>query len=258
MTLPTGPLDVNIEVGESYGRWRGGDDEASLAHATSASVACGYHAGDHNAMARMVEVAAACGVAVGAHPGYPDRLGFGYRPFEMADAELRALVLYQVGALDALLRAGGGRLHHVKPHGALYMQALVDARVARAVVEAVASLDDRLVLYVTAGTAFEAAAAQAGLRCVREFFADRPLSPAGELLADWADWFEPTPANAAARAVEFLRTGTAAATDGSVLDIDAECVCLHTDNPEGAAVVAAVAGALRGAGAELRAPSPPG
>lgn len=244
---------MNVEVGESFGRWPGGDDDATLDHASSVSVACGYHAGDHNAMLHLVELAADKPVEIGAHPGYRDLMGFGYRTFDLPAKELRALMLYQIGALDAMLRSVGRRLHHVKPHGALYMQTLVDNDVAAAVVDAVASYTEHLVFYTTADTVAEARAVKAGLSVVREFFADRPLSPQGSLLVNWATYFDPNPANAAARAVTFVTEGTAAAIDGSMLSVEAECICLHSDNPAGAAVVAAVVEAVRGTGTDVRA-----
>jgi UPF0271 protein len=137
-------IDLNIEVGESFGRWRGGDDEAALPFVTSASVACGFHAGDYNSMLRMAEIGQRHGVKIGAHPGYPDLLGFGYRRLDMTPKELQALLLYQMGALEGIMRPVGQPLHHVKPHGMIYVQAMTDPVVARAVGEAVGQFDDQL------------------------------------------------------------------------------------------------------------------
>jgi 5-oxoprolinase (ATP-hydrolysing) subunit A len=249
-------IDVNVEVGESFGRWPGGDDDATLDHASSVSVACGYHAGDHNSMLHLAELAAEKPVEVGAHPGYHDLMGFGYRSFDLPAKELRALMLYQIGALDAMLRSVGRRLHHVKPHGALYMRTLVDSDIAAAVTDAIASYTEHMVFYTTADTVAEERARQAGLTVIREFFADRPLSPDGTLLVNWATYFDPSPANAAARAVQFVTDGGVVDTiDGSKVKVEAECICLHSDNPAGAPVVAAVVDALRKAGTEVRAAS---
>lgn len=255
MALSARTIDLNVEVGESFGRWRGGDDDAVMDHVSSASVACGYHAGDHNAMLHIAELGAAKSVELGAHPGYHDLLGFGYRTFDLSAQEIRALMLYQIGALDAMLRSVGRRLHHVKPHGALYVQTLTDDEIAAAVVDAVASYDQGLVFYTTAQSVCEARARQAGLPVVREFFADRPLGPGGTLLVDWATYFDPTPENSAARARQFLENGEVDAIDGSMVAIEAECICVHTDNPAGAAVAAGIAEALQADGYELRAPA---
>jgi len=249
-------IDVNVEVGESFGRWPGGDDAASLAVVSSASVACGFHAGDYNAMLRIVELAGDGPVALGAHPGYPDLMGFGYRRLDMTPREIRAMVLYQVGALQAMVVAAGRRLHHVKPHGALYLQTLVDPDVAGAVVDAVASVDPDLFVYTTAGTVCEAVATAAGLGVVTEFFPDRPLSADGSLLVNWADHFDPSPANVAARVASFLDHGAVPAVGGGMVAVSGDCLCVHTDNPAGAAVPAAVVDELRRRGVTVAAPQP--
>ena len=171
-------IDFNADLGESFGLWERGADEALMRVISSANVACGFHAGDPGAMRRAVAQARANGVHVGAHPGLPDLLGFGRRVMDVAADDVRDYVLYQVAALDGFAHG----LHHVKPHGALYMMALDDAAIARAVAEAVASYQEGLPVYTLAGSELWHAAAAAGLPAVAEFFADRPLRADGSVV----------------------------------------------------------------------------
>jgi UPF0271 protein len=234
-------MDFNADLGESFGLWERGADDALMRVISSANVACGFHAGDPSAMRRAVESALEHGVAIGAHPGFPDLLGFGRREINAKPAEVHDYVLYQVAALDGFVRAAGARLQHVKPHGALYMQALDDAGLARAIAQAVASFDDSLGVYTLAGSELYDAAEAAGLRAVPEFFADRPLRSDGTVVMfGWQELFEPTPEAVGERVRSLVETGTVPALDGTPVPIDADTVCVHSDTPRAGELGAAV------------------
>src|ERR1700736_947891 len=164
-------VDFNSDLGESFGLWERGADDVMMGVISSANVACGFHAGDPGVIRKTLARARQHGVAAGAHPGLPDLLGFGRRRIDASPQDVRDYVLYQIGALSAFARAAGLGLHHVKPHGALYMMAVEDPAIARAVAEAVAEFDSRLPVYTLAGGALAMAAETAGLRAVPEFFA---------------------------------------------------------------------------------------
>jgi UPF0271 protein len=196
-------------------------------------------------MRRAVSSAIANGVAIGAHPGFPDLLGFGRREIDAKPGDVRDYVLYQVGALDAFVRAAGTRLQHVKPHGALYMMALEDAALARAIAEAVAEHDDALAVYTLAGSELWDAAAAAGLRAVAEFFADRPLRADGSVVMfGWQELFQPTPQAVGDRVRSLVETGTVRSLEGSRVEVTANTVCVHSDTPGAGELGAAVRAAL--------------
>ena len=247
-------MDLNSDVGESYGRWQLGDDAALLPLVTSANVACGFHAGDPTTLRRTCERAAEAGVVVGAQVGYPDLVGFGRRFLDMASDELTDAVLYQVGALDALARVAGTRVAYVKPHGALYNTVVAHEEQAAAVVAAVAALDPGLPLLGLPGSALLRRAAEVGLRAVPEAFADRGYTPSGTLVprrepgAVLSD-----PAEVAARVVRMATAGEVVAVDGSVVRVAVESVCVHGDSPGAVAMARAVRRALAGAGVAVRA-----
>jgi len=246
-------IDLNCDLGESFGAYTIGDDEALLPLITSANIACGYHAGDPQVMARTVRLAVQHGVAVGAHPGFPDLMGFGRRAMQLTAEEIETCVLYQVGALAAFARAAGVPLVHVKPHGALYNLAAGDAAIAAAIARGVASFSRDLIFVGLAGSQAMAEAAQsAGLRFAAEAFADRLYNPdgtlqsrriAGSLITD--------PARAAAQAVRIARDGLVLAHDGTQVAIHADTLCLHGDNPAALANAQAVRQALAAAGIEV-------
>lgn len=245
-------VDFNADLGESFGLWARGADDALMRVISSANVACGFHAGDPGAMRRAVASARQEGVAIGAHPGFPDLLGFGRRNLGAAPDEVRDYVLYQIGALDAFVRAFGARLHHVKPHGALYMQALDDGALARAIAEAVAELDERLPIYTLAGSEMFGAAEAAGLRAVPEFFADRPLRADGSVVMfGWQPLFEPTPDAVAERVRSLVETGAVASLDGPAVEVTASTICVHSDTPRADELGAAVRKAVETAGATI-------
>ena len=251
-------MDLNADLGESFGLWTLGDDVALVEHITSANVACGFHAGDFSVMERTVALCARAGVAIGAQPGYPDLLGFGRRAIPFAPDEVESMVRYQIGALEAFCRAAGVEMQHVKPHGALYNQAAADEALAAAIARAVARFSRDLVLFGLASSRpMASAAADAGLRFVPEAFADRrydrsgrlqPRSETGSVMADAGA--------AAAQAVSIAVDARVTAADGSSVSIAAETICCHGDTPGAVAIAAAVRAALEAAGVPVSAPMP--
>jgi len=251
---PTLSVDLNSDVGESFGRWELGDDAAMLRLVTSANVACGFHAGDPTTLRRTCTAAAERDVAVGAQVGYRDLAGFGRRFIDMEPAELTDDVLYQLGALDAMARAAGTRVSYVKPHGALYNAVVHHEEQARAVVEAVLTYDASLPLLGLPGSVLLDIAADAGLRTVREAFADRAYTPEGTLVSrreDGAVLHDPE--DVARRVVQMVTEGTVIAVDGSTVAVAAESVCVHGDSPDAVAMAARVRAGLVAAGVELAA-----
>jgi UPF0271 protein len=245
-------VDLNSDLGESFGAWRLGDDEALLDVVTSANVACGFHAGDPSTLRRTVEAAAARGVAVGAQVSYPDLVGFGRRAMDVAPDDLAADVLYQVGALDGLCRAAGTRVRYVKPHGALYHRTAADDVQAAAVAAAVRSYDPALSLLGPAGSAASRAAETAGLRFVAEGFADRGVAPDGRLVPRGAPGDLLTDQDAVvARAVRMVVEGRVTAVDGSDVRVRVDSLCVHGDTPGAAALARAVRHGLTAAGVVL-------
>jgi UPF0271 protein len=245
-------VDLNADLGEGFGPWRLGDDDALLDVVTSANVACGFHAGDPSTMRRVCAGAVARGVRIGAQVGYRDLAGFGRRAIEYDPAELTDEVLYQIGALDAFARAAGDRVRYVKPHGALYNRIVHDEVQAAAVVDAVAGYDRTLPLLGLPGSAVLRLATAAGLSTVEEAFADRAYTVDGRLVP------RDTPGSVlrdadlvCARTVAFARGEPIAAIDGSTLRIHARSVCLHGDTPGAAALAVRVRDALRAAGVRV-------
>ncbi len=250
-------IDLNSDIGESFGAYTMGMDEAVLDVITSANVACGWHAGDPMVMQKTVALAAARGVSVGAHPGYPDLLGFGRRSLGCSLEEVRNYVIYQVGALQAFCRAAGVTLAHVKPHGALYNTAVADPRVGRAIMEAVAAVDPALYYVALAGAGageVRRQAAEVGIRVMFEAFPDRSYTPEGRLTPrSRSGAVIHDPAEAARRALQMARDGSVTATDGTVIPLSAQTLCVHGDNPEALALVQTIRDTLSGAGIEVRA-----
>jgi len=247
-------IDLNADVGESWGAWRVGDDAALLSLVSSANLACGFHAGDPLTLRRTLDLCARHGVAVGAHPSHADLRGFGRRELPVEPAELEADLLYQIAALQGLARTHGLALRHVKPHGALYNQAARDERVARCLARAVAQLDRGLVLVGLAGSRVLRTAAEAeGLRLAGEAFADRGYAADGTLLPRGTSGaLLDEPAAVAAQAVSIAREGCLRASDGSRLAVAAETLCLHGDTPGAPVLAAAVRAALLAAGVAIR------
>ena len=249
-------MDLNADLGESWGRWQLGDDAALVRHITSANVACGFHAGDYAVMEATVALCVHAGVAVGAQPGYPDLHGFGRRPMALTPDEVESAVRYQLGALHAFCRAQGVEMRHVKPHGALYNQAAADPSLAGGIARAVARFSRELALFGLASSEpMRSAADEHGLCFVAEAFADRryladgslqPRSEPGSVIAD--------PALAAAQAVRIAVDGLVEAADGSPVRISAESICCHGDTPDAGRIAGAVREALEDAGVTVAAP----
>ena len=231
-------VDLNADVGEGFGVWTSGDDEAIVAVVSSANIACGFHAGDPLIMRQTCAAAARHGVAVGAQVGYRDLAGFGRRRIDVPADALTADVLYQIGALQACAMAAGTRVRYVKPHGALYNTAADDPEQAAAITAAVAAIDPALPVLGLAGSQLAAAAERMGLRFVAEAFADRGYLASGRLAPrEQPGALVTDPDEVAERAVEFVTHGRVRAVDGSEVAIKAESICLHGDTP-GAAELA--------------------
>ena len=245
-------VDLNSDVGESFGRWQLGDDAALLEVVTSANVACGFHAGDPRTLRRTCEQAAAHGVAIGAQVGYPDLAGFGRRFIDVEPEDLTADVLYQIGALEALARVAGSRVTYVKPHGALYNTVVHHEEQAAAVVQAVLEYGGGLAVLGLPGSVFLRRAAAAGLRTVPEAFADRAYTAAGTLVSrrePGAVLHEPD--EVARRVIRMVTQGEVVAVDGSVVALHVASVCVHGDSPGAVAMAQAVRTALDKAGVAL-------
>ena len=246
-------IDLNCDAGESFGHWPMGDDEALIPLMTSASIACGAHAGDPLVMRRTLLLAKEHHVAVGAHPGYPDLHGFGRRVIPLSPDEVEAWTLAQLGVLDAMARGAGIVLRHVKPHGALYNTAADDETQAAAVVRAVLAFNPDLTLVARAGSHMVTVAREAGLRVAEEAFIDRGYDSAGRLLPrSHPNALVRDTRVAAERAVALLQTGTLTAADGAVVNIHPQTLCVHSDTSGAAAVASAVRTTLTAAGIALR------
>ena len=247
-------VDLNADLAEGFGIWTLGDDDALLDIVTSANHACGFHAGNPVGLARACRAAAARGVRIGAQVGYFDLAGFGRRRIEVAPEELRADVIYQIGALQALARAAGTTLGYVKPHGALYTTIVTDSDQARAVAEAVHASDPTLPVLGLAGSVFFTEARRLGLRTVAEAFADRAYQPDGQLISrSDAGAVLTDPAQIAERVLSMVTTGSVTAVDGSVVAIEVESVCVHGDSPDAVTIAGAVRERLLAEGIELAA-----
>lgn len=247
-------IDLNCDCGESFGAWRLGDDEAVLPLVTSANVACGAHAGDPEVMRHTVRRCRDLGVAVGAHPGFPDLPGFGRRVLPMSPQEITNSVLAQIGALYAIARAEGVELRHVKAHGALYNLAAVTPPVAEAIARAVAAFSRELVLVGLAGSQLTAAGEAAGLRVAHEAFADRTYEADGTLRSrSLPDALILDPARNLSQALSIVQHGQALTLASSPVPVAADTLCIHGDTPGAAERAAALRHGLEQAGVRVRA-----
>ena len=247
-------IDLNCDMGESFGAYTIGDDEAVMRSITSANVACGFHAGDPSVIRRTLRLAKAHGVAVGAHPGFPDLVGFGRREIQATAAEVEDAVLYQVSALAGMAAAEGLTLQHVKAHGALYNMAVRDTALARGIARAVVQFDRSLILFGLPGSDLLTAGRAEGLPVAAEGFADRAYDPDGSLAS------RRTPGSVihdATRVVDrvlrMVRDRTVETTDGSMLSLDVATICVHGDTPGAADLVAKVKAGLEAASVALTA-----
>ena len=246
-------IDINADIGESFGIYSTGNDERLLRTITSGSIACGFHAGDPRVMRRTVRMAAKAGVSIGAHPGFPDLVGFGRREMNIEPREIADLVLYQIGALGAIAKAEGAALRHVKPHGALYNMSVERVDIAEAIARAVASFGD-LVLVGLPGSALLAEGSRLGLRVAAEAFADRWYEADGTLTPRHLEGAVLSESGSVAeRAVRMVRDGEITARNGSRLSVKVDTICVHGDTPGAAELAAAVRAGLEQAGVTVAA-----
>jgi len=252
--MSTSQIDLNCDMGESFGAWNMGEDAAVMPHISSANIACGFHAGDPATMRRTVALAVRHGVAIGAHPSLPDLAGFGRREMKVSAHEAYALIAYQIGALDAFARAAGRRVTHVKPHGALYNMAAKDAALSDAIAQAVRDVDASLILVGLAGSELPRAGERVGLLvahegfCDRRYEADGSLSPRGSAgaLIDDID-------QAVAQGLALASHGNITARDGSALHLRVDTLCIHGDKPHAATFATRLRAALDAAGVRIAA-----
>ena len=245
-------VDLNSDIGESFGAYKMGDDSAVMDAITSANVACAFHAGDPLVMKKTVEICAGKGVAVGAHPGYPDLVGFGRREMKCTPEEEYADCLYQIGALSAFCCVNGLSLQHVKPHGAMYNQAAKDPKLAIAIAQAVKDSGKDVILMGLANSEFEKAAKELGIPFAAEAFADRGYMPDGSLVPRSQPGAIIHDVDAAAkRVVRMVTEGTVEAVDGTVINFRPHSICMHGDTPEAVDMAKAVRAALEGSGVKV-------
>ena len=254
--MPLNRIDLNSDVGESFGNYTLGLDAEVIPHISSANIACGYHAGDPAVMRKTVALAKANGVALGAHPGLPDLAGFGRRNMDVTIEEIKDFVTVQIGALQAVAALQGARLQHVKPHGALYNMAVKNPDIWDAVAEVMAGLDERLILFVLAGSDrrdLESIGRRRGIRVAFEFFADRAYNTDGSLVSRKLPGAVVHDHEAvAAKVVKLVQEGKVKAIDGSEIALKAETICVHGDNPQALALVRTIRATLDDAGVGIR------
>ncbi|WP_297474997.1 5-oxoprolinase subunit PxpA [Thermococcus sp.] len=245
-------VDLNSDLGESFGRYKLGLDEEVMKYISSANVATGWHAGDPLVMRKTVRLAKENGVAVGAHPGYPDLLGFGRRYMKLSPEEARNYVLYQIGALHAFTKAEGLELQHVKPHGTLYNALVKDEELARAVIEGIADFDKNLIFVTLSGSRAAEVAEEMGVKVAHEVFADRAYNPDGTLVsrskpgAVIHDKDE-----IAERVISMVKDGGVKAINGEWVELKVDTICVHGDNPKAVEIAAHVRKALEEEGVKV-------
>jgi UPF0271 protein len=246
-------VDINCDMGESFGAFTIGNDEAMMRYITSANIACGFHAGDPMVMDRTVAMALEHGVQLGSHPGYPDLMGFGRRVMDISLAELENYILYQLGALWAFAKAHKAEVRHIKTHGALGNVAFVNADVARAVARAAAKFSKDLILIALANSPLVEAGQEAGLKVALEAYPERAYNADGTLRSrklPGASIHDPQVA--VERALRMVREGVVVAYDGETVPMKADTLCIHGDNPAAPQIAAALVEALKGAGVQVR------
>lgn len=245
-------MDINCDMGESFGNWHMGDDEGMMPHITTANVACGFHASDPVTMINTVKLAKQHGIAVGSHPGLPDLLGFGRRAMNITAEDAYAYVVYQVGALQASLAVEGMKLHHIKPHGAFYSVLKANEELAEAVAEGILKLSDAPMLYWPAPTtaALPTACKKRGIRVVGEIYPDLQYAADGSLVIQ-RHKHETDVAFAASQVESYVKTGKVQAMDGSLVALDAESLCIHGDGPNCVEVAVAIQNRLKSLGCKI-------
>lgn len=243
-------IDLNCDMGESFGIYRLGHDEEMMRHVTSVNVACGFHAGDPHVMRKTVALAVAAGVAVGAHPGYPDRIGFGRRSLGVSPAEATDYVIYQVGALKAFCAAAGVTLQHVKPHGELYNMAWTDEKLASAILDGIAAIDPTLMFLALPGSLPFRLAQARGIRVVGELYADLDYRPDGTTIIKRVHG-QNDPEAIIRKVLRMVLEGRVATVDGGEIAVEGSSICLHGDNPTAPEIARNLRVALEGAGVEV-------
>lgn len=248
-------IDVNSDMGEAFGAWPMGDDRALLRSVSSANIACGFHAGDPRVMLRTVELCAEQGVAVGAHPGFPDLVGFGRRNLAITPDELRTDVMYQIGAMQAICRAVGVPLHHVKPHGAMYTMAAADYEMSAAIVSAIRATMDDPMIYAQPGSETARAAEDAGIAVAYEIFADRAYLANGQLAPrSMPDAVLTDAGKISERALRMIRGEAIRTIDGGSVTMKCDTICVHGDSPAAVTIAKSLTESLKSAGFTI---SPP-
>lgn len=246
-------VDLNSDLGESFGNYKLGMDEEILKYVSSANVACGWHAGDALVMEKTVALAKQSGTAVGAHPGFPDLMGFGRRNMAVTPEEAKAYVKYQLGALQAFAKSAGIPVQHVKPHGALYNMAAVDEKLARAMAEAVYEVDREIIFMGLAGSKMITAAEEVGLKAASEVFADRAYNDDGTLVSRKLPGAVIKDRELAMkRAVRMVKEGRVESINGREIDIKADSICVHGDNPKALEFVKNIREALIAEGVQIK------
>jgi len=247
-------VDINSDMGESFGAYTIGHDDGLMNAITSANVAAGFHAGDPSVLRATIRLAKARGVAVGAHPGFPDLVGFGRRELNVTPAEAEDMVLYQVAAVAGVAASEGVKLQHVKPHGALFNMAVRNAELATAIARGVAAFDASLILFGLPGSEILNAGRKAGLRVAAEVFADRAYEPDGTLASRRKPGSVIHDANAVvARAVRMVKEKNVVAIDGSVVPLEADTICVHGDTPDSDQLAAKIRAGFEAAGVTVKA-----
>jgi len=249
-------VDLNSDLGESFGSYKLGMDDEVIKHVTSVNIACGWHAGDPLVMDRTVKAAVREGTAIGAHPGFPDLLGFGRRNLAATPEEVKAYVKYQLGALMAFAKANGAAIQHVKAHGALYNMAAKDAKLAVAIAEAIREVDQNIILMGLANSEMINAGKEMGLKTANEVFADRAYNPDGTLVSRSLSGAVIHDADLAiSRVVRMVKEGKVQAVNGEDIEIKADSICVHGDNPEAVEFTRRIRATLEKEGVEVTAVS---
>jgi len=247
-------IDINCDLGESYGEFKIGNDEKIIPHITSANIACGFHAGDPTTIARTIDIAKKHGVAVGAHPGYPDIMGFGRREMQLTLEEVKNYTVYQVSALQGFAKVAGVNLQHVKPHGALYNMAVKDEKLSRAIVDAVKALNHNLIVFAPPKSALAKAAVEGGLRVAYEVFADRAYNSDGSLVSrKQPNAIIQEPQKVVERAIKMVKEGTVLAVNGEAVNLgEVHTICVHGDTPTAIELAKALKKGLIKAGIDVK------
>ncbi|HEX8399789.1 MAG TPA: 5-oxoprolinase subunit PxpA [Pyrinomonadaceae bacterium] len=245
-------VDLNCDMGESFGAWTLGNDRALMDYCTSINIACGFHAGDATVIRKTIEIALEKRIAIGAHPSFPDLQGFGRRPMQLSAQEVFDVVLYQIAAVYQMTAALGGELHHVKPHGALYNEAAKKPELAEAIARAVKAIDENLVFYGLSGSFLISEAEKMGLKTASEVFADRTYNSDGSLTARTESNALICDTNKAVEQVlQMIQTQTVTATNGETIRLKAETICIHGDGANAVEFAAAVRAKLNEKGVRI-------